>query len=211
MPNYCSNKLVIKGPKAALAKFAATLGEGGEFLLAQTHPVPEVFTEINCGAWHINGKMVTNWRVTADGKSVEIPAKELSSLKSKYGAANCLDWCIEHWGTKWDVPSDTTLTVGEKEIYGWFDTAWSPPVKWLVYVSEMFPTLTFTLYFSEGGMEFYGSFSSKNGSSKDMTRTDFWNPENLNSDTESGDYDPESNLTKRCKEFIHNHGLHIGG
>lgn len=91
MPNYCSNKLVIKGPKAALAKFAATLGEGGEFLLAQTHPVPEVLTEISCGACHINGKMVTNWRVTADGKSVEIPAKELSSLKSKYGAANCLD------------------------------------------------------------------------------------------------------------------------
>ena len=75
MPNYCSNKLVIKGSKAALAKFAATLGEGGEFLLAQTHPVPEAFVGISCGGCPINGKMVTSWRVTADGKSVAIPAK----------------------------------------------------------------------------------------------------------------------------------------
>jgi hypothetical protein len=211
MPNYCSNKLVIKGSKAALAKFAATLGEGGEFLLAQTHPVPEEITGISCGGCHINGKMVANWRVTADGKSVEISAKELSALKRKYGATNWYDWCIGHWGTKWDVTSDTVLTVGEKEIYGWFDTAWAPPVKWLVYVSKEFPTLTFTLYFSEGGVGFYGSFSAKNGSTKDSTKEDFWKDSDPIDSNDSEDYDPESNLTKGCKEFIHNHGLHIGG
>ena len=210
MPNYCSNKLVIKGPKAALAKFAATLGEGGEFLLAQTHPVPEALGGISCGGYHINGKMVTSWR-EKDDKPVEITNRELASLKRKYGATNWYDWCIKHWGTKWDVPSDTVLTVGEKEIYGWFDTAWAPPVKWLVYVSKEFPTLTFTLYFSEGGVGFYGSFSAKNGSAKDSTKEDFWEDSDPIDSNDSEDYDPESNLTKKCKEFIHNHGLHIGG
>lgn len=211
MPNYCSNKLVIKGPKAALAKFAETLGINGEFSLAKTYPIPEALTNISCGGCNINGKVVSVWR-TVDGKPVEISSRELSSLKRKYGAVNWYDWCIKHWGTKWDVDSDTTLTVGEKEIYGWFDTAWSPPTKWAEHVSKMFPTLTFSLYFSEGGMGFYGSVSAKNGSVTDDTKEDFWkDKDDSEDDSDSDDYDPESRLTKKCKAFIDKHGLHIGG
>ena len=73
-------------------------------------------------------------------------------------------WCISHWGTKWDI-YDTVANVenhGERIEYG-FDTAWSPPINWVVDVASRFPALDFELVYFEGGVGFAGRFRCENG------------------------------------------------
>lgn len=45
------------------------------------------------------------------------------------------DWCIEHWGTKWDIGCNNNEEHGLKptrvgnQVTVSFDSAWSPPIK----------------------------------------------------------------------------------
>ena len=75
------------------------------------------------------------------------------------------NWRIEHWGTKWDLGTDTdSVPVVDDDLIFWeFSTAWAPPEPWLLAASEKFPTLTFTLGYDEPGMCFAGVLTVKNG------------------------------------------------
>ena len=93
------------------------------------------------------------------------------------------DWCINNWGTKWDVGA------GEDERYGLkatfvgneaccsFDSAWSPPVGLYNKLVE----LGFRVHASyfEPGMAFCGTYLDGNDdyvdySSKDMIPSSIW-------------------------------------
>lgn len=67
-------------------------------------------------------------------------------------------WCIEYWGTKWDVNTDSELLDGDQDTvldYS-FDTAWAPPVAWLKAVYKKYPTLMFHMAWVEDAMCFSG-------------------------------------------------------
>ena len=51
---------------------------------------------------------------------------------------NALDWCRQHWGTKWNAYSQRPAEVGEDAIRLVFETAWSPPYGWLVALLNRF-------------------------------------------------------------------------
>lgn len=78
---------------------------------------------------------------------------------------------IAAWGTKWDVQlSDITESValftddqGFASTSWQFETAWSPPCAWLQTMSGMWPSLTFSLWFEEWGMQFMGYMIAKDG------------------------------------------------
>jgi hypothetical protein len=53
-------------------------------------------------------------------------------------------WRAENWGTKWN-PDDVCISANTIE----FLTAYSPPVSWIVKVSEEYPNLIFKLTFIE--------------------------------------------------------------
>ena len=55
-----------------------------------------------------------------------------------------------------------------------FDTAWSPPEPWLMYVSELkrYKALTFILSYEEPGMGFGGSIKVSRGVVLKSTSTD---------------------------------------
>jgi len=84
----------------------------------------------------------------------------------KYGYKDCYSWRIANWGTKWDV--DVTI----KDIFNYgafyfFESAWSPPIQWIVNVALMFPDLHFKLKYEEPGMGFMGVFKASGESTFD--------------------------------------------
>jgi hypothetical protein len=205
MPNYCSNKLVISGEPEHIAEFAKTL-EDGKFRLSQTLPIPEAMQGCHIGSCQIDGEMVGQWRQDEDGNNVAVTQAELDALVAEYGAANWYDWSVANWGTKWDADCD--VEVEECEIYGWFDTAWSPPIAWAENVSEKYPELTFEIHYAEGGNGFWGSATIRNGTTVESGGgADFWR------DDEDWDDDdePEDHVTHPVREHLERHGLGTGG
>lgn len=80
-------------------------------------------------------------------------------------------WRVENWGTKWDLGETECPALapvfddGEKMsscVYS-FETAWSPPVPWSVFVSGAFPELEFELEFAETGCDFAGRVVAASG------------------------------------------------
>ena len=65
-------------------------------------------------------------------------------------------WCIENWGTKWDIggPNETLNTLGPDRIEIAFDSAWSPPITAYEALTEMGFGIDATYY--EPGMAFCG-------------------------------------------------------
>ena len=135
MPNWCSNNLIVKGPKKDLDAFKATLntkkdGEDVPFSFAQTHPAPP-----------------------------EVIQGEIAFGETR---PNWYTWNSDNWGTKWDA-CEVRLKVTPLRVNVWFDTAWAPPLAWLKNVSAKFPNLTFTLAYNECGMSFYGVAEATGG------------------------------------------------
>ena len=88
--------------------------------------------------------------------------KDVQHLIDKYGVADGYNWCINNWGTKWDIADATVESVGS-ELIAHFNTAWSPPTEGLRRVSEKFPGVTFVLTYQEESMDFCGAVLFKNG------------------------------------------------
>lgn len=143
MPNWCSNALIVKGPKKDLDAFKATLnskdaeGDVVPFSYAQTVPPPANMFRGNLG----------------EAERKECEAK---------GIPNWYDWQSDNWGVKWDA-CDPNVTIGVKSVRVQFDSPWGPPIKWLEKASIAHPKLKFHLAYCEGGMGFYGETTAKNG------------------------------------------------
>ena len=67
-----------------------------------------------------------------------------------------IDVAYRLWGTKWE-PQDTFITVSGRTSYQIdFDTAWNPPLPWLLAVSRAFPDVQITINYSEPGFRLKG-------------------------------------------------------
>ena len=87
----------------------------------------------------------------------------------KYGCKSWYDWCVQEWGTKWDVDA-TEGNRTDNEIVYFFDSAWSPPTTWLQKASELYPDLKFHLEYEEGGCCFAGDAYAENGDLEDIDK-----------------------------------------
>jgi hypothetical protein len=74
----------------------------------------------------------------------------------KYGAGNWYDFCVNHWGTKWDVDCQGQVDVHPEGtlVTASFDSAWSPPTG--VYEALVEDGYTVRAYYYESGMCFAG-------------------------------------------------------
>lgn len=95
-------------------------------------------------------------------KLVPVPEEETDSM----------DWYMRHlkyWGTKWGegeayfnkiAPIKNTplkvLSLG-------METAWSPPINFIILASDRFPNLLFDMTYDEGGADFAGHIQVMNG------------------------------------------------
>jgi hypothetical protein len=94
------------------------------------------------------------------GNGVDAQLKEkYEANKAKYGHAHWYDWQIANWGTKWDARVEDFQIDDPKEVYVYFETAWSPPVEFLKWFSELHPDVIFENEYDEEGCFFEGKTS----------------------------------------------------
>ena len=133
MPNWCSNNLILTHEDPAMIQRAYDALERGEFL-SEFCPIPRELGD-----------------AIADG-SVN-PA-----LVEKYGYSNWYDYCVNEWGTKWDVGEQGASDIHPdgKMLHTFFDSAWSPPV--VAYEKLMELGFGVEAMYYEGGMGYAGTF-----------------------------------------------------
>ena len=132
MPNWCNNTLELEHDDPAMIERARAAMIRGEFL-QEFIPVPKELSEAK-----------------ADFSNNEEYIK-------KYGYSDWYGFCVNEWGTKWDVGGNDygspTITDTGKMIAG-FDSAWSPPITAIEKLTMM--GFRAKLYYYEPGMCFAG-------------------------------------------------------
>lgn len=142
MPNWCNNVVEIShGSEKMMDRAVKAFNEGS--FLNEFIPVPE---DLNITAGCVGD--------ADEQKALE--AKEQENLK-KHGYKNWYDFCVNEWGTKWDVEPYEPITLSENGSATLaFDSAWAPPVN----AYEKLEALGFSIraYYYESGMGFAGIY-----------------------------------------------------
>jgi hypothetical protein len=151
MPNWCFQNLHVYGKtEQEVLNFVDAIKDkenDGKFSLNQLHPIPQC----------LNGS-VKGFGFD-DDKQKEIEAQEAKN-KAECGYANWYDWANAEWDTKWgacDVSYeyDGTVKDGHEAIIK-FESAWSPATGLIRNISSKFPTLVFSLSYTEESDAFAG-------------------------------------------------------
>ena len=145
MPNWCNNYLELEHEDPAMITRAKKAYCDGK-LLEEFCPVP--------ASLHI-----VAGRVGDDSDEAQIKLEEDTARNLEvHGYANWYDYCVNEWGTKWDVGGDDGMITedGPNALRMSFDSAWAPPTA----AMEKFMDLGFRvkLIYYESGMGFCGLF-----------------------------------------------------
>ena len=137
MPNWCSNYISVRGTNSAEIKRLADAFDTGEFCDAVI-PVPSVLKN-----------------TTAPTQEGDEAAEQ---RKAQTGYDNWYDFCVNRWGTKWDISIGDVCERDEDGLgfNGGFDSAWSPPMGVVEQLAEQ--GYQVTLYYNESGMAYVGKF-----------------------------------------------------
>jgi hypothetical protein len=140
MPNWCNNTLTLTHKDPAMIQRAKDALDRGEFL-SEFCPMPREL-----------GDAIANGQ--PDAVMIE-----------KYGYSSWYDYCVNEWGTKWDVGEDGASDIHPDGtmLNTYFDSAWSPPVAAYDKLVEL--GFTVDAYYYEGGMAYAGTYSNGNDDS----------------------------------------------
>jgi hypothetical protein len=146
MPNWCNNTLELQHEDPAMIERAKRAFAEGK-LLNEFCPVPE--------SLHIVAGRVGDDADEAQKKLEEDTARNLAT----HGYGNWYDYCVNEWGTKWDVGGNDYNEPQQdspNKITMSFDSAWAPPCA----AMDKFMDLGFSvrLYYYEPGMAFCGIY-----------------------------------------------------
>ncbi len=131
MPNWCNNNIELAHEDPAMIERAAAAFRDGT-LLNEFIPLPKELEDTTA------------------------PARESNeALVAKYGASDWYTWCIQNWGTKWDI-SPYACDVENGQLVGSFDSPWGPPTAAYEKLEEM--GFSVRAYYSEPGMGFAGVY-----------------------------------------------------
>ena len=141
MPNWCNNSVELYHEDPAMLERARTAFNKGA-LLHEFIPVPLCLTETIAGS-HADPVM-----------QAALEKSEQDNLNA-YNYKNWYDFCVNEWGTKWDVGADGQPA---QDIEGGlmlnFDSAWAPPVN--AYERLMEQGFRIRALYHESGMCFAG-------------------------------------------------------
>jgi hypothetical protein len=133
MPNWCANKLTIRGPEAEVVAFKEKAVGHSPW----SRPEELVNVEPNALNFH---------------NLVPIPDEVLAA---GYEAAG-YDWEKKNWGCMWGANDTLVVDEWERVVMYEFNTAWSPPSAFLEALAKKLPTLLFILEYEELGCGFKG-------------------------------------------------------
>ena len=152
MPNWCNNSVEIYHRDPAMIERVRT-AFNGEGLLGEFIPVPEDL-KIVAGR---TGDPAENAKIIA--------TEELNRIK--HGYSNWYDFCVNEWGTKWEIGADgnPAQDIPGDEFTGpglmlGFDSAWAPPCAAYEKLLEMGFYIRAMYY--EPGMAFAGVWDNGN-------------------------------------------------
>lgn len=147
MPNWCENRLTISHSDPSMIKRARDAWMDRRFL-KEFIPIPQELA-------------IVSGRVGADDNPEQmlLVAQQEANLK-KYGYQDWYMYCVNEWGTKWDIgyqedwnepcdESENSFTVK-------YNSAWSPPEAACFKLVAM--GFDVTNYYYEPGMGFCGVF-----------------------------------------------------
>ena len=168
MPNWCNNYLELEHEDPEMITRAKKAFAEGK-LLAEFCPVPE--------SLHIVAGRV------GDGDEQKKLEEDTAENIRVHGYGNWYDYCVNEWGTKWDVGGDGDQATVESPnaIKMNFDSAWAPPIA----AMEKFQDLDFKvkLIYWESGMCFCGLF--------DENGDDYYDYSNMTSTELAEEINPE--------------------
>jgi hypothetical protein len=154
MPNWCNNRLQIRGTKEDLLAF---VNDGMRTAMSTITSFDTPESKFN------DYKEVTDLNeIDCFGK---IPFPNLSAWlpmpKEMIGNnnSNWYSWALGNWGCKWDVDicyytyNESLEGENDFSIVLDYDTAWSPNDEWVRYVGEKYPYLYFQLDAYEPGCQ----------------------------------------------------------
>jgi len=166
MPNYCANYLSVKGltpsEQAEIKNYLET-----EAILQHFVPAPEelpysVNVVDSLEEKRKEAEKYPWWSQRTPEQREEwlsqyVEQKDVQPLIDKYGHADGYNWCIDNWGTKWDVCDSAEVDIADDTLTCFFTSAWSPPVNGFNAISKLFPNATFELCYYEEGYDFTGA------------------------------------------------------
>ena len=145
MPNWCNNSVEIYHDDPAMIERVRT-AFNGEGLLQEFIPVPKELSDTVSG-------------FVGEGQDA-LEAKQAAN-REKYGYSTWYDFCVNEWGTKWEIGADGNPA---QDIPGGlmlgFESAWSPPIAAYEKLTEQGFRIR-AMYF-EPGMAFAGVWEDGN-------------------------------------------------
>jgi len=144
MPNWCDNTLELRHEDPAMIKRAKDAFEAGR-LLDEFIPVPQQLKDTRAGFY---GKDTYEQEL--------LEATEALNVKW-FNHKNWWDFCVQEWGTKWDVGRDGYINTEDPNFLSLsFQSAWSPPIDAYAKLLDM-GFEVYALYY-ESGIGFCGCF-----------------------------------------------------
>ena len=143
MPNWCNNTLNIRHEDPAMIERAKKAFADGKFL--------EEFIPVPSSLHIVSGRVGEK----DSPEQIELEAQEKSNLAT-HGYATWYDYCVNEWGTKWDIGAGDGHTAEQdaNNVVFNFDSAWAPPLA--AYAKLMEQGFEILAYYYEPGMAFAG-------------------------------------------------------
>jgi hypothetical protein len=174
MPNWCENRLLIKGPRLELVyfklKMQGTDRAGRQSILNEDELIPypekyrildDKYRKLN----HEHSKLMDRegvLKMTKKQKEEWFKLHPYPCFTDGFNSGGH-EWCCENWGTKWGFCEVSLDYITSRTMQYTFMTAWSPPVPLIAKMGELFPKLEFVLRYKEEGMDYKGKMVIKNG------------------------------------------------
>ena len=148
MPNWCDNRVTISSNTEDDSQFQELVAKFQvERPFNEIYPMPDFKTIPN--------------------KDGELPKKE--EIKNDKGEIVCetynfsdgknddrwYHWCIDNWGTKWDINLVEADVEDSYAEFG-FQTAWAPASGIFDKIKEDYPDVAISWFYDEPGMEIAG-------------------------------------------------------
>ena len=146
MPNWCSNSVVLTHKDPSMIDRARQAFTEGR-LLAEFIPIPE---ELQITAGFLgNGE---------EQKKLEEAEQRNQAV---CGYKNWYDFCVNEWGTKWDIGNDGDLQDVDNGLMLNFESAWSPPIE--AYGKLVDLGFDVEALYYEPGIAFCGEYTTEAG------------------------------------------------
>ena len=149
MPNWCENRVRLSDNGDNSEQFDKLVK-----LLDGPNPFNEICPQ-------------PDWKNTPNNKG-ELPKKEVHkndkgeiiwetfNFPDGKNDDRWYSWCVDNWGTKWDMCDKYTAEIEEGYAEFGFNTAWGPPQGIYEKITEDFPDVGISWFYDEPGMEVAG-------------------------------------------------------